>query len=116
MSNLVKILAVAAAMVILSGSLMAQTATPAGTAPEVTVSVQVGPAHPLFPIGRGIAAIGAGLVALAGGIGIGRLAASALDGMARQPEAAGAIQVAMLIAAALIEGFVFFGIFVCWYT
>lgn len=58
-------------------------------------------------------AIGAGLVAIGGGYGIGRLAGSALEGMARQPEVAGSIQTAMIIAAALIEGFVFFGLFIC---
>lgn len=58
-------------------------------------------------------AIGAGLVAIAGGYGIGKLGSSALESMARQPEVAGSIQTAMIIAAALIEGFVFFGIYVC---
>lgn len=58
-------------------------------------------------------AVGAGLVAIGGGLGIGRLAGSALEGMSRQPEIAGTIQVAMLIAAALIEGFVFYGLFIC---
>ena len=58
-------------------------------------------------------AIGAGLVAIGGGLGIGKLAASALEGMSRQPEIAGTIQVAMLIAAALIEGCVFYGLFIC---
>ena len=42
------------------------------------------------------------------GLGIGKLAASALEGMARQPEAAGNLRSTMLIAAALIEGVAFF--------
>lgn len=58
-------------------------------------------------------AIGAGLVAIGGGYGIGRLAGSALEGMARQPEVAGSIQTAMIIAAALIEGFTFYGLYIC---
>jgi F-type H+-transporting ATPase subunit c len=58
-------------------------------------------------------AIGAGLVAIGGGYGIGRLAGSALEGMSRQPEVAGSIQTAMIIAAALIEGFTFFGLYIC---
>lgn len=58
-------------------------------------------------------AIGAGLVAIAGGYGIGRLAGSALEGMARQPEVAGNIQTGMIIAAALIEGFTFYALFIC---
>jgi F-type H+-transporting ATPase subunit c len=58
-------------------------------------------------------AIGAGLVAIGGGYGIGRLAGHALEGMSRQPEAAGNIQIAMIIAAALIEGFTFYGLYIC---
>jgi len=60
-----------------------------------------------------IAVIGVGLVVLGAGLGIGRLAASAMEGIARQPEAANKIQTAMLIAAALIEGIALFGIVVC---
>jgi F-type H+-transporting ATPase subunit c len=57
--------------------------------------------------------IGAGLVAIGAGYGIGRLAGSALESMARQPEVAGQIQTAMIIAAALIEGFTFFALVIC---
>ena len=53
---------------------------------------------------KALAAVGAGLTAIGAGIGIGRLAASALEGIARQPEAAGKLQTVMLIAAALVEG------------
>lgn len=60
-----------------------------------------------------LAAIGAGLVIIGAGLGIGRLAASAMDGIARQPEASGKIQTAMLIAAALIEGLGFFCAIIC---
>ena len=58
-------------------------------------------------------AIGAGLVVIGGGYGIGRLAAAALESMARQPEIANSIQTAMIIAAALIEGFTFYALFIC---
>lgn len=58
-------------------------------------------------------AIGAGLVVIGGAYGIGRLAGSALESMARQPEIAGSIQTAMIIAAALIEGFTFYALFIC---
>ena len=61
----------------------------------------------------GIAVIGVGLVVLGAGLGIGRLAASAMEGIARQPEATNKIQTAMLIAAALIEGIALFGIVIC---
>ena len=58
-------------------------------------------------------AIGAGLVVIGAAYGIGKLASSALESMARQPEIAGNIQIAMIIAAALIEGFTFYAVFVC---
>jgi F-type H+-transporting ATPase subunit c len=58
-------------------------------------------------------AIGAGLVCIGAGFGIGRLGASAVESMARQPEVAGNIQTAMIIAAALIEGFTFFALYIC---
>ena len=58
-------------------------------------------------------AVGAGLVAIGAGLGIGKLAGSALESMARQPEVAGNILSAMIIAAALIEGFTFYALFIC---
>jgi F-type H+-transporting ATPase subunit c len=58
-------------------------------------------------------AVGAGLVCIGSAYGIGKLAAAALESMARQPEVAGNIQVAMIIAAALIEGFTFYALFIC---
>ncbi len=59
------------------------------------------------------AAVGAGLVILGAGFGIGRIGGSAVEGMSRQPEAAGSIQTAMIISAALIEGATFFALIVC---
>lgn len=59
------------------------------------------------------AAIGAGLVSVGAGIGIGRIGGSAMESIARQPEAGGKIQTAMIIAAALIEGIALFGVVVC---
>ncbi|MDP2359718.1 MAG: ATP synthase F0 subunit C [bacterium] len=59
------------------------------------------------------AGIGAGLVALGAGLGIGRIGGSAMDGIARQPEATAKIQTAMIISAALIEGVALFGTVVC---
>jgi F-type H+-transporting ATPase subunit c len=59
-----------------------------------------------------IAAIGAGLAVIGVGLGIGKIGGSAMEGIARQPEAAGKIQTAMIIAAALIEGAGLFGIVV----
>ena len=59
-----------------------------------------------------VAAIGAGLAVIGVGLGIGKIGGSAMEGIARQPEAAGKIQTAMIIAAALIEGAGLFGIVV----
>lgn len=58
------------------------------------------------------AALGAGLAVIGAGIGIGNIGAHAVEGMARQPEAAGRIQTAALILAALIEGVALFGVVV----
>ena len=58
------------------------------------------------------AIVGAGLIVIGVGIGIGRIGGSAMDAIARQPEATGKIQTAMLIAAALIEGIGFAALFV----
>jgi len=58
-------------------------------------------------------AVGVGLTVIGAAYGIGRLAGSALESMARQPEVAGSIQTAMIIAAALIEGFTFFALYIC---
>jgi F-type H+-transporting ATPase subunit c len=58
-------------------------------------------------------AFGAGLVIIGAGLGIGRIGATAVEAMARQPEVAGSVQTAMLIAAALIEGATFFALIVC---
>jgi F-type H+-transporting ATPase subunit c len=58
-------------------------------------------------------ALGVGLTVIGAAYGIGRLAGSALESMARQPEVAGSIQTAMIIAAALIEGFTFYALFIC---
>ena len=72
------------------------------------ILAQDGSAAPLIPN-----AVGIGLVVLGAGLGIGKLAAAALESMARQPEIAGSIQTAMIIAAALIEGATFFGLIIC---
>ncbi len=55
-----------------------------------------------------IAGIGAGLAAIGAGIGIGNIGGKALEGMARQPEAASQIQTTMLIMAAFVEAVALF--------
>ena len=54
------------------------------------------------------AGIGAGIVALGAGLGIGKIASSAMESIARQPEAASKIQTLMILGAALVEGVAFF--------
>jgi F-type H+-transporting ATPase subunit c len=63
-----------------------------------------------------LATIGAGLVTIGAGLGIGKLAAAAMEGIARQPEAAPKIQVSMLVAAAFIEGVAFFCAIICFFA
>lgn len=55
--------------------------------------------------------IGAGLVVIGTGLGLGKIGGSAMDAIARQPEAAGKIQTAMIIIAALLEGVAFAALF-----
>ncbi len=59
------------------------------------------------------AGIGAGITVVGAGLGIGRLAAAALEAVARQPEASGDARTTMIIAAALIEGVALFSCVIC---
>lgn len=59
------------------------------------------------------AALGAGLAAIGAGIGIGRIGASAMEAIARQPESVGDIRANMIVSAALIEGVAFFAVIIC---
>jgi len=58
-------------------------------------------------------AIGAAVTIIGAGYGIGKIGSAAVENMARQPEIAGKIQTAMIIAAALIEGVTFYALIVC---
>ncbi|WP_445722212.1 ATP synthase F0 subunit C [Flavobacterium sp.] len=51
--------------------------------------------------------VGAGLIVIGAGLGLGKIGGSAMDAIARQPEAAGKIQTAMIIIGALLEGLAF---------
>ena len=64
-------------------------------------------------LAKGLGAIGAGIAALTAGIGIGQIGKGSVESIARQPEAAGAIQTAMLIIAALIEAVALFAAVIC---
>jgi F-type H+-transporting ATPase subunit c len=63
-----------------------------------------------------LASIGASIAVIGAGIGIGRIGGSAMEAIARQPEAAGKIQLAMIISAALIEGVALFAVVVALIT
>ena len=58
-------------------------------------------------------ALGAGLAALAAGIGIGKIGSAAMEYIGRQPDAAGKIRTTMIIVAALIEGVALFALVIC---
>ena len=101
MSNFVRIAAIFVVALLFATPLLAQDGAATGS----------GVTRPALIDFSG--AFGVGLVAIGAGYGIGRLASSALESMARQPEVAGNIQTAMIIAAALIEGFTFYALFIC---
>jgi F-type H+-transporting ATPase subunit c len=62
-------------------------------------------------LGKGIGAgLAAGLAVIGAGIGIGKIGGSAVEAIARQPEAAGTISTNMLIGAALVEGAALFAV------
>ena len=67
----------------------------------------------LAPVGKMGAALGAGIAAIGAGIGIGNIGKSAVESIARQPEASGNIQTNMILTAAFIEGVALFAIVVC---
>jgi F-type H+-transporting ATPase subunit c len=87
--------------------------TPAKPNEEKTAEATAAPA-PASPISvLAGAAAGAGLVLIGAGYGIGKIGASAVESMARQPEVASNIQTAMIITAAMIEGVTLFALIVC---
>jgi F-type H+-transporting ATPase subunit c len=106
MLNLNNIVRLGLVMVVMAGFI----AAPAFAA-DPSTSTQDAAHAPTAPIS--LVAIGAGLVTFGGAFGIGMLAKSAMEGIARQPEAGGAIRGAMIVAAALIEGFTFFALIIC---
>ena len=67
----------------------------------------------LAPLAKLGAALAAGIVTIGAGLGISRIASSALESSARQPEIAGKAQTSMLISAAFIEGVSLFALVVC---
>ena len=59
------------------------------------------------------AALGDGLAVIGAGIGIGKIGGSAMEGIARQPEASGGISMTIISAAALVEGVALLALVVC---
>lgn len=100
MNKLTRILALCVVVLLMASPAFAQAP---GTAASAT---------PAFSMDLG-SAIGAGIVLLGAGFGIGRIGGSAVESMARQPEVADKIQGAMIVSAALIEGATFFALLVC---
>ena len=102
----IKSIVLAAGLVLVShGAVLAQgtTAPAGGVAAPTKTGVQ--------PFSD-LKAIGAGMIIIGAAMGIGGLAKGAVESMARQPEIAGNIQAAMVLAAALIEGATFFALLI----
>jgi F-type H+-transporting ATPase subunit c len=101
-NKLTRILALSVVVLFVASPAFAQ---PSGGAPAAAAPAS-------FSMDLGIA-LGAGIVILGAGFGIGRIGGSAVESMARQPEVADKIQGAMIVSAALIEGATFFALLVC---
>ena len=76
----------------------------------LTILLQVAAELSLGKLG---AALGSGLAAIGAGIGIGKIGGSAMEAIARQPEASNDIRTNMIIIAALVEGVALFAVVVC---
>ena len=114
MSNLAKLFALLLVVFAICAPAFAQEAAapadqPAAAAEETAV------AAPAADRGFQIfgCAIGAGIIILGAGWGIGTIGSKAVEGTSRQPEAGGSIMTQMIISAALIEGVTFFALIVC---
>lgn len=105
----VKLAVLALGMLVLAeGAVQAQPPAPKNISEQAQLDYAKQPKYALSDV-RGI---GVGLVIIGAALGIGWLAKSAVESMARQPEMAGNIQTAMIIAAALIEGVTFFALII----
>jgi F-type H+-transporting ATPase subunit c len=91
-------------------------ATPAVVQAADAPAAGAAAASGLLPVIDLGAAFGCGLIIIGAAYGIGKIGSSAVESMARQPEVAGQINTAMIVAAALIEGATFFGLIVCLVT
>ncbi len=90
-------------------ALMFAPAAFAADAPAGDAAVSAAASSGLAKLGG---ALGAGLAVVGGALGIGRIGGSAVESMARQPEASGTINTAMIVTAAMIEGATLFAVVV----
>lgn len=102
MKNIIKNAAIATAVMAVFGPAMALAQD---SAVDIAAATNQG-------FAKGLGAVGAGLAVIGGGLGIGLVGKSAVEGIARQPEAAGPIGTNMILAAALIEGATLFAVVV----
>ena len=77
------------------------------------LSVLLQATEAVSPISQVGAVLGAALTAIGAAIGISRIGVSAMEAIARQPEASGDIRSNMIVAGALIEGVSFFAVITC---
>lgn len=90
-----------------------QTAAPAAAATDAAPAAEAEAEAPANNSYKILVPIGCAFIIAGAGFGIGRIGGNAVDAMARQPEAASAIQTAMILAAALIEGATLFALVIC---
>ena len=105
MSRLTKIAALVLVLGLMAAPALAAPEEGAGGTPPAASTTQA-----WIVLG---AAFAAGMIIIGAAYGIGKIGSSAVESMARQPEVAGNINTAMIIAAALIEGVTFFALIVC---
>jgi len=96
-------------LVMIMAVVLFATATPAMAQDVETAAIDK---PPMINLGSAFAA---GLIIIGAGFGIGKIGSSAVESMARQPEAAKDISAALVLSAALIEGATFFALIVCIY-
>ena len=89
--------------------LVAHASTALAQGPAGTAGTTAGPV--VYPFSN-LRALSVGLVIIGAAMGIGGLTRASVESMARQPEMAGDIRGALILAAALIEGVAFFGLII----
>ncbi len=112
MRTLIKIVALGIACLALVGPVLAAGSAESPEAKPQAAAAAAKPGPAGFSIFLGTA-FPAGLVILGGAYAIGRIGSAAVESMARQPEVATSINMAMIISAALIEGVTFFALIIC---